>query len=1091
MKRIKRGKAGVQKQRCSSRLRNQSGYVLVYVLILMLVAGLIMGPFLSFMISGLHVTKSYSEALASFYAADSGIEDAIYRIQRDYVTTLRSDVSQAPWNDIVKVESTATFPPQGVLLIEDEFIQYTGIENNNFTGCTRETNPWDTWPPEHAKGTPVILSIIGIPPSPADPDAVPWEYTLAEEINGSKVEVSIENKWLLDGLEDRMKGTHPHSELLVTGEVTEIRPAEGYGIYRIDITYDGSSIPGNVKLDRIGVQLPPGFAYVSSEPVMTTLTEGINSTQDYIPVANTALFPPQGVLRIEDELIQYTDIDSDNNWFIGCIRDVDMATSHSANTLIYSQPVTTKLSDDIDSAKTAIEVDSIDLFPDAGVIRIEDELIQYDGIQFGRFQSCIRGVNGTAPAGHLEDNSVTLVPLTTTLKNNIGAADDDIQVIDADLFPDKGVLRIGGELIRYDDESGDTFRDCTRGVNGTTAAAHSKPVATTLAEDISSDPAVDVIPVEDTDGFPEQGTICIDDEVIRYTGMTDDAFTGCIRGISGSKLASHSQYTPVVSDGRLVIFKPVTTTLRNDIDSGDLTIPVVSTDQFPEQGVLCIDSELIRYESKTSSQFTVGDVNDRGFGESDATAHSSGALVTSDPKEICHHLGTTLVWDFSPPGVEFKDLPMLTTPVGGLQPSTEFPMRRSLILTFTPAQPPKGIFCWIRTTRHDVYLSWDKTSAIYKITSTATDQATGRKETIESYTAKSRLRDRISQIYGDYRAIGNSLVYDSNDDGWRDTWLPKSSATITKSTSPEGTEIPGDAKVEAAYLYWAGWWQQAAADREVTLKLDDNDPMTITAGTDDWLIDKHPKREPGTGSPPAPDPQAYAYTCYADVTDYIAEISTPLTSSDTATYTITVGGVSANVDPLPGPKPGSTWTYAAWSLIIIYSSVHEDAHQLYFYDAFHTNIFHAYQETLHYPIEGFLAPDEADTSLTYFVGEGDEGISGDSIRFKGESDTEWLYLSDEVNPQTNVMNSRSSGIGCELEFPFGDGIDIDTFNITYNPDEPHEPSIRPGDTSAQLDVITHGDGWDLVYIVLSFRTIPTSEYGLFPAGIITYSYGGG
>jgi hypothetical protein len=55
---------------------------------------------------------------------------------------------------------------------------------------------------------------------------------------------------------------------------------------------------------------------------------------------------------------------------------------------------------------------------------------------------------------------------------------------------------------------------------------------TTLTQDITS--TDDIISVESTKGFPEKyGLIKIDSEIITYTGITTNTFTGCIRGFSG------------------------------------------------------------------------------------------------------------------------------------------------------------------------------------------------------------------------------------------------------------------------------------------------------------------------------------------------------------------------------------------------------------------------------------------------------------------------------------------------------------------------------------------------------------------------------
>lgn len=56
--------------------------------------------------------------------------------------------------------------------------------------------------------------------------------------------------------------------------------------------------------------------------------------------------------------------------------------------------------------------------------------------------------------------------------------------------------------------------------------------STSLSNDISS--SVGIITVTSTKGFPsEYGLLKIDDEIVTYTGITTNTFTGCIRGFSG------------------------------------------------------------------------------------------------------------------------------------------------------------------------------------------------------------------------------------------------------------------------------------------------------------------------------------------------------------------------------------------------------------------------------------------------------------------------------------------------------------------------------------------------------------------------------
>jgi hypothetical protein len=124
-------------------------------------------------------------------------------------------------------------------------------------------------------------------------------------------------------------------------------------------------------------------------------------------------------------------------------------------------------------------------------------------------------------------------------------------------------------------------------------------------------------------------------------------------------------------------------------------------------------------------------------------------------------------------------------------------------------------------------------------------------------------------------------------------------------------------------------------------------------------------------------------------------------------------------------------------------------------------------------ISGFLVPDpiagEVNAAqITCFVGEGDECFGDhppndiDCLILNGHK------LSNSVSPQNNVWNSKSPDL-------VQDGIDIDTFNITWASD-----ILEADDSSAQVDLQTGTDSWNLVYIILSFRSSTVT------GGTITY-----
>jgi len=442
---------------------------------------------------------------------------------------------------------------------------------------------------------------------------------------------------------------------------------------------------------------------------------------------------------------------------------------------------------------------------------------------------------------------------------------------------------------------------------------------------------------------------------------------------------------------------------------------------------------------------------------------SSGGITTHEdvpdnPEEFAFRGGTALTWEFDT-NIKFEELP----PPGGGEPgSGEFPIKRILYFKFTPAADPTGTFSWMRTNRLDIYLSWDTASGTYKVTSTAGET------TIESYIARAKLHDRISQVYGDYRAIGQSLMYDASG-SWDDWWDSGIRDTIRfgiDSLEAEIADIPDDATMVLAYLYWSAWRRDpndisGYTEEQLADLADEIDEAEFKApgmASAEWLTADRVQIRPDelTGSP-----HGWSYSCRADVTDLI-------TGNGNGDYRV------REIDGITDDDTGDHLSYAGWSVMLVYSSAEEQAHQLYLYDDFAR--IEGYTTTVLEGIEGFLAPSDSDARLTIFVGEGDDVWNGDSVKF---NDNYLPYSGDPydgVNPQNDVMNGRSSGLDGESI----DGVDIDTFDAS--------PYVDAGDTSAEVKLITDIDHWNLVYVMLSFRTVPSTEPGLYPVGIIGYTY---
>jgi len=282
----------------------------------------------------------------------------------------------------------------------------------------------------------------------------------------------------------------------------------------------------------------------------------------------------------------------------------------------------------------------------------------------------------------------------------------------------------------------------------------------------------------------------------------------------------------------------------------------------------------------------------------------------------------------------------------------------------------------------------------------------------------------------------------------------------------------------------------------VTLLFGTGDPVTVTA--DNWQVFESTGAEwEGT----------WIYNCLYDATDLVTQLIADgkLEPNGSGNYTVK----HAVVEPRPGydtysfelddtgqetgyplgtpahKRPGESsyqtryqYAHAGWSLIIIYSSPETKGHQLYLYDIDSPNF--TFTEAWGGPggipnpdfdgdgspggtISGFLVPDPVEgevnaARITCFVGEGDQGLTGDYIQVNGTP------LSDGTSPYNtnNVWNSNSVG----LTVP---GVDIDTFHVTWS-----GGILESGDTSAQVDLPTGNDGFTLIYIIISFRSETTS-----------------
>ncbi len=442
--------------------------------------------------------------------------------------------------------------------------------------------------------------------------------------------------------------------------------------------------------------------------------------------------------------------------------------------------------------------------------------------------------------------------------------------------------------------------------------------------------------------------------------------------------------------------------------------------------------------------------------------------------------GHTVIWNFSPS----FDYNLLDS--DGTQKKVTF--------EFTPNQVCQGEFSWVSDNNTDNLLAWTDVQ-VFEIKSTATSPS-GQSTTATSYNTRNKGQAFGAAIEGDYHAFGSTLMRDTNDSYQRNR------DRLYKETTSAVTAIPANAQVEKVFLYWTGWKCKPWTSVDPVGKQINKVACKVTVGGStfsDNITSSLTQAQLNTES----GSHGWTYSCYADITKTLKDFfkNQGVSYIGNGSYTVGHADFVAGSKPSTGgpwyalynytattyPYSGETvagytryplgslrnggsrddtaspyyedyssedsWAYAAWSIIIVYTSPATLGHQLYRFDEFY---YGAEDSNVTKTISGFVVPNLVDGSdaakITCFVGEGDNYWNGDSIKVNGST------LSDSYNPSNNVWNSQSRIAGSTVQ-----GIDIDTFNLSTS-------IVHSGDTTATVALKTGSDSWNLVYMILSFRS---------------------
>ncbi len=283
----------------------------------------------------------------------------------------------------------------------------------------------------------------------------------------------------------------------------------------------------------------------------------------------------------------------------------------------------------------------------------------------------------------------------------------------------------------------------------------------------------------------------------------------------------------------------------------------------------------------------------------------------------------------------------------------------------------------------------------------------------------------------DFTGTGGSLRTDANGGD---------ACSVAPGSEGELAGLPGGARIEAAYLYWAGSY---------------SNNWRSTQRTPDWdvVFDGRPVGADRTFTETFP----YGRINY-DFFSGFADVTAQVAAKGNGTYTFS--GLGVNTDY---PHCDVETVLAGWSLVVVYSHPSRSLHVVNVYDGFR---FYQGGEIVVTADNFRIAAADIDGKAAHVTWEGDEtnsqnnGGYGESLSFNGHD------LTDAYNPPGNQFNSTINVAGRADTW----GVDFDIHDVS--------PWLNAGD---QLAVSRYSSGQDLVLLsaeVISVANAPTADLAL-------------
>jgi len=291
----------------------------------------------------------------------------------------------------------------------------------------------------------------------------------------------------------------------------------------------------------------------------------------------------------------------------------------------------------------------------------------------------------------------------------------------------------------------------------------------------------------------------------------------------------------------------------------------------------------------------------------------------------------------------------------------------------------------------------------------------------------------------------------------------------------DASNVPSDAYVERAFLIWTGAQQldkiDEPADNSVKLKFKSEGGLQEKAKN--VFSDGHKVADPqgfefdAFTDPEKPDISYFTYR--VDITDFFKEIheSGRIAGIEYDGYSLYGQYKVSGLDCSDGEN-----TVSNWAIILVYSSKEISPKAVYLYDGFRQYR----NETAETAVSGFELWEDPEITITILSSGGEpaedqnneNSLEGFAVR--GEKETDWIFLNDECNPETDVFNSISSVydwyrvwgynepfcVGGDLKEPYPDEVehsmDVDTFIMNSAVDGTFAAHFNKGGTGIGIRI---------------------------------------